>query len=92
MGNVDCSVIGLTNAPLEAIRGGDAEHNAAALKALLEGKNSAYRDAVVFNAAATLQVAGRADSWTDGAALASEALDGDKAHQLLARWIEMAGA
>ena len=51
--------VGLPVSPLEAIKGGDAVHNAAALRALLNGARSAYRDTVLMNAAATLVVAGK---------------------------------
>ncbi len=90
MRRVDASVAGLPNAPLEAIRGDDATFNAAALTRLLDGENGAYRDAVLFNAAATLMVAKSAHDWSDGVALAADALDSGKARSLLARWIELA--
>lgn len=90
MRRVDASKVGLSHAPVEAIRGGDAAHNAKALKALLEGTPGPYRDAVVFNAAATLVVAGKVEEWQDGAAMAGEALDSGAAARLLADWIEMA--
>ncbi|MBX7502794.1 anthranilate phosphoribosyltransferase [Qipengyuania sp. YG27] len=80
----------LPHAPVEAIRGGDPQHNARALEALLMGAPGPYRDAVLFNAAATLIVAGRTDDWTEGAEIAAEALDSGKAKELLERWIEMA--
>ena len=81
---------GLPNAPVEAIRGGDATHNAAALTALLNRNPGPYRDAVLFNAAATLMVAGKADGWEAGAAMAAEAIDAGRARELLADWIGMA--
>ncbi len=81
---------GLPHAPIEAIRGGDAAHNAKALAALLMGAPGPYRDAVCFNAAATLIVAGRTADWTEGAELAAEALDSGRAQRLLADWIAMA--
>ncbi len=90
MRRVDASMAGLPHAPLEAIRGDDANFNAAALTRLLDGEGGAYRDAVLFNAAATLMVAGAAQDWTDGVATAAEALDSGKARSLLARWIELA--
>ncbi|WP_379550539.1 anthranilate phosphoribosyltransferase [Qipengyuania sp. DGS5-3] len=80
---------GLQPAPVKAIRGGDAQFNASALRGLLDGMPGPYHDAVVFNAAATLMVAGRANDWLEGADLASEALASGKAKQLLKRWIEM---
>lgn len=90
MKRVDASLVGMERAPVEAIRGGDAAHNAKALLALLLGTLGPYRDAVVFNSAASLLVAGAADSWQDGAAMAAEALDSGAAKLLLERWIEMA--
>lgn len=90
MRRVECAIAGLTHAPVEAIRGGDAAHNAKALKALLDGVPGPYRDAVVFNAAAVFVLADKAQGWADGAALAAESLDSGKAGALLARWIELA--
>lgn len=90
MKRVDASMLGLPYSPVEAIRGDDAIHNAAALKALLGGNPGPYRDAVLFNAAAAFLVAERVESWPDGAMLAREVLDSGKARDLLARWIEMA--
>lgn len=90
MKRVDASVVGLEHAPVEAIRGGDAAHNAKALLALLQGTPGPYRDAVIFNAAGALMVAGAAENWLDGAAMADEALDSGGAKLLLERWIAMA--
>lgn len=87
---VDATMAGLGHAPLEAIRGGDPAYNARALAALLDGERSAYRETVKFNAAAALIVAGRTEDWTEGAAMAAEALDSGAAKRLLERWIEMA--
>ena len=90
MRRVDGAMAGLPSAPVAAIRGGDARHNAEALKALLGGAEGPYRDAVLFNAAATLMVAGRTDDWSEGAQNAAEALDSGRAARVLADWIEMA--
>ncbi|MBY6217678.1 anthranilate phosphoribosyltransferase [Qipengyuania aquimaris] len=80
----------LPHAPVEAIRGGDPAHNAKALEALLMGAPGPYRDAVLFNASATLIVAGKTDDWTEGAEMAAEAIDSGRAKQLLADWIALA--
>nr|WP_247712628.1 anthranilate phosphoribosyltransferase [Qipengyuania xiapuensis] len=80
----------LPHAPVEAIRGGDPAHNAKALEALLMGAPGPYRDAVLFNASATLIVAGKTDDWTEGAEIAAEAIDSGRAKQLLADWIALA--
>ena len=92
MRRIDASMAQLPHAPVEAIRGGDAIHNARALEALLAGAPGPYRDAVLFNAAATLIVAGRTADWAEGAEIAGEALDSGAAQSLLARWIAMAAA
>lgn len=90
MERVDASAAGLPHAPIEAIRGDDARHNAAALKALLMGTPGPYRDAVLFNAAGALQVAGRGNDWSERAGMAAEALDSGKALALLECWIALA--
>ncbi|MEP3051693.1 MAG: anthranilate phosphoribosyltransferase [Erythrobacter sp.] len=81
---------GLPIAPVEAIRGDDAIHNAAALKSLLMGAPGPYRDAVLFNAAGALEVAGREAVLIERVAMAAEALDSGAAMRLLEAWIEMA--
>ncbi len=90
MGRIEAAQAGLPHAPIGDIRGGDAAHNARRLVALLDGERGAYRDAVLFNAAATLIAAGRTAHWHDGAAMAAEAIDRGRARDLLARWIDMA--
>lgn len=79
---------GLTPAPHGAIKGGDAAHNAAALTAMLAGEHGAYRDTILFNAAAGLIVAGKTLSLTEGVAMAAEAIDGGRARAVLAALIE----
>ncbi|WP_010163994.1 anthranilate phosphoribosyltransferase [Sphingomonas sp. PAMC 26617] len=78
---------GLPRHPISAIVGGDPVHNAAALRRLLTGETGAYRDAVLFNAAAALIVAGTAQTLSDGVTRATEALDSGAANTLLDRWI-----
>lgn len=78
---------GLKTHPLDHLRGDDPAYNAAALRRLLMGERGAYRDAVLLNAAAALIVAGKANGWEDGAAIAAEALDDQTALHLLERWI-----
>lgn len=77
----------LPAAPIEALRGGEAAHNAAALRALLMGERGPYRDAVVFNAAAALIAAGAAEDWIEAAQDAAEAIDKGLAKALLDCWI-----
>ncbi len=76
---------GLTPAPIDAIRGGDAATNAAALEILLQGAAGAYRDTVLFNAAAALIVAGRETALPAGVARAAAAIDDGRALAALLR-------
>lgn len=78
---------GLPSHPLADIRGGDAMYNAKALRGLLQGEPGAYRDAVLYNAAAALVVAGAAGSLAEGAEEAAEAIDKGLANALLNCWI-----
>ncbi len=75
MRRISAADAGLPHHPVEAIRGGDPAHNAAALRALLMGEPGPYRDAVLFNAAAALMVAGVAETLTEGVEEAAEAID-----------------
>ncbi|KLE35468.1 anthranilate phosphoribosyltransferase [Aurantiacibacter luteus] len=88
MQRLNAKQAGLENAPVEAIRGGDAVHNAKALQALLMGAPGPYRDAVLLNAAAALMVAGEVESWSDGVEEAGEAIDKGLAKALLDCWID----
>jgi len=75
---------GLRVHPFEDIIGGTPSENATAFRALLAGEASAYRDAVLLNAAAALHVAGKADTLTTGVALARESIDSGAAAQKVA--------
>jgi anthranilate phosphoribosyltransferase len=83
---------GLPRADLAALRGGDAEENAAALRALLDGAKGAYRDIVLLNAAAALVVADHAHDLADGAALAAAVIDDGRAAKALADLVEATNA
>lgn len=87
MRRVSAADAGLPSHPIDAIRGGDPAHNAAALRALLMGETGAYRDAVLLNAAAALMVAGEVSSLAEGAEEAAEAIDKGLAKTLLDCWI-----
>jgi anthranilate phosphoribosyltransferase len=79
--------LGLQNQPVTAIRGGDPAYNAKALYDLLMGETGPYRDAVLYNAAAALQVAGVVSDYRSGYEEAAEALDKGLAKALLDCWI-----
>jgi len=74
---------GIPKQSLKAIQGGSPEENAKAACALLSGGSGPLRDAVVFNAAAALYVAGVAGDLNAGVAMASEALKRGKAQAVL---------
>jgi len=78
---------GLPRLPLATIRGGDPAFNADALRRLLLGEHGPYREAVLFNAAAALMVAGEVSDWLGGVEEAAEAIDKGLAKALLDCWI-----
>ena len=70
---------GLARATIDQVRGGDPEHNATALRAVLDGVPGPYRDIVLMNAAGALIIAGKAKTMKDGVALAAEVIDSGRA-------------
>lgn len=87
MAKVSGAEAGLPKRDADAIKGGSPAENAAALEALLAGHASGYRDTVLFNAAAALMVAGKAQDLTQGVGLAAAAIDGGKARAALDRLV-----
>ena len=90
---VDPAALGLDRSKPEDLRGGDPAHNAAVVRAVLDGERGAVRDTVVLNAAAALAAAagvptaaGLDQALADGCARAAAALDGGAAADLLRRW------
>jgi anthranilate phosphoribosyltransferase len=75
---------GVARAPLEAIRGGSASENAAAIRAIFAGEEDAPRDIVVVNAAAALVASGATDNFKDAAQFASAAISTGAAEEKLA--------
>ena len=84
--------VGLPKAKPESLRGGDAEANAAALLSVLKGTKGPFRDVAVFNAAAALVVAGRAENLKDGVAVATKSLDSGEAEGRLDRLVHVSNA
>ncbi|MGH1459783.1 MAG: anthranilate phosphoribosyltransferase [Paracoccaceae bacterium] len=66
---------GLPAHPFEQLIGGTPEENGKAFAALLAGEASAYRDAVLLNAAAALTVQGAAADLKEGVAMAAQSID-----------------
>ena len=83
---------GLAEARPEDLRGGDAETNAAALRAVLAGQAGPYRDIVLINAGAGLIVADKAGTLADGVALAARLIDDGRAQQALDRLVAITAA
>jgi anthranilate phosphoribosyltransferase len=84
--------LGIARVKPEALRGGDAEINAAALKAVLEGRKGPYRDVAMLNAAAALVVAAKVATLADGLKLAQHAIDSGEAEGSLDRLIAVSNA
>jgi anthranilate phosphoribosyltransferase len=81
--NITPEAVGLPRAAMADLRGGDPAHNALALRDVLAGSLSAYRDIVLMNAAAAFLVADRAETLREGIALAAAAIDGGGARAAL---------
>jgi len=70
---------GLARAPLDGIRGGDAEQNRRIILDILQGTAGPRRDIVLLNAAAALVASGKVANFTDGVRLAADSIDSGKA-------------
>jgi anthranilate phosphoribosyltransferase len=79
---------GVSRAPIEAVRGGSALENAAAIRDIFAGGRGPRRDIVIANAAAALVAAGVATSFSDGAQLAGAALASGAATEKLAALVD----
>lgn len=66
---------GLPQHPFEDIIGGSPEDNARAFRALLDGAQNAYRDAVLLNSSAALTIAGKAADLREGVEMARASID-----------------
>lgn len=78
---------GIAPAKLSDLKGGDAKHNAAAIRDVLAAKKTPLRDIAVLNAAAALIVAGKAANLPDGAALAIHSIESGAAKAALERLV-----
>jgi anthranilate phosphoribosyltransferase len=88
------SALGLRQASLDDLRGGDAAHNAGVARAVLGGQPGPVRDTVVLNAGAALAAAAGVPrtedlpgALADGCARAAAAIDSGAAGSLLDRWV-----
>jgi anthranilate phosphoribosyltransferase len=83
---------GLQRASLEDLKGGDAEHNAAALLEVLQGAKNPYRDIVLLNAGAALVVGGLAGDVAEGIDKAAAAIDSGAAKARLDALVTISNA
>jgi anthranilate phosphoribosyltransferase len=80
---------GLPRATLDDLKGGDAQYNAEAIRAVLYGQRLPLRDAALLGAAAALVVADRAGSLRQAAQLAADAVDSGAARGVLERLVRI---
>jgi anthranilate phosphoribosyltransferase len=83
---LDPADLGLGHAPVESMRGGGPEENARLAREVLGGAKGPRRDVVLLNSAAALRAAGLARDWKEGLGLAAEAIDSERAGEVLDRW------
>src|SRR5499427_3795852 len=84
---------GLPQCSAADLAGGDAAHNARALKAVLQGEDrGAHRDCLLLGTALALEVAGEVREPREGVARAAAAIDSGAARRLLDRLSQHAAA
>jgi anthranilate phosphoribosyltransferase len=74
---------GVAQADPSDLKGGFAIENAAALMEVLNGAHNAYRDIILVNASAVLNIHGTAKDLIEGVKIASQAIDNGKALETL---------
>jgi anthranilate phosphoribosyltransferase len=78
---------GVSRAPMEALRGGDAAENAAIIRRILDGEAGPRRNIVAVNAAAALVAAGVCEDFHEGVRRADAAINSGAARDRLARLV-----
>ncbi|HRF09738.1 MAG TPA: anthranilate phosphoribosyltransferase [Xanthobacteraceae bacterium] len=78
---------GLKSSKPGELKGGEAIYNAEALRAVLDGQMGPFREVAVFNAAAALLVAGKADDLKAAAALAAKSIESGAAKARLEKLV-----
>ncbi|MHB1399492.1 MAG: anthranilate phosphoribosyltransferase [Trichloromonadaceae bacterium] len=79
LGRITPEQYGLQRCPMAALRGGNAQENAAIVRAVLGGEPGPRREVVLLNAGYALVAAGRVAAVIEGIALAAEAIDSGRA-------------
>jgi len=90
--DVDPAACGLRLAKPSELRGGDADDNARAARAVLDGEAGAHRDIVVLNAAAALIAGGVASDLHEGMTVAAAAIDDGRAAAALDKLVAVSTA
>jgi anthranilate phosphoribosyltransferase len=75
--------VGLERAPIETLRGGNAQTNGAILEAIFDGERSPRRDIVLLNTAAVLVASDLAPTLLEGIAIAARTIDSGAVKTLL---------
>jgi anthranilate phosphoribosyltransferase len=83
---------GLERVSLEDLKGGNPEVNAAALSEAISGVESPYRNAIVYNAAAGLLIAGKTKDLREGAELAKKTIDSGAVFSVLKKLVDVSNA
>ncbi len=85
---LDPTTLGLAPAPIAALRGGDAARNAELLREALDDRGGPRSDVVALNAAAALELIGRATDLREGLTLARGLMSSGRARRALERYCE----
>jgi anthranilate phosphoribosyltransferase len=83
---------GVPRAPLEGLRGGDAQQNAEMLRGVLRGEKGPRRAAILLNAGAAIAAAGICESIQEGVRIAEKAVDSGAALDRLERLVKASQA
>lgn len=81
--------VGLAEAPLESLRGGEPADNAAVTRSVLAGEPGPQRDVSLLNAGAAIYVAGEAGDVAAGVERAAAAVDSGAAAEALERLVAL---
>jgi len=89
----DARELGMSRCSASDLAGGDAAHNAEALRAVFEGRDRGpHRDAVVLNAALVLELVGAVATMAEGLEKSQSAIDQGDAARMLERLREFGGS
>lgn len=88
---VDPTDFGIERASLDALAGGAPDHNAAIIRAVLDGETGPARDIVLLNAAGALWAAGVTNDLPEGLPIARDSLDSGRAREKLDALVKTTG-